>query len=56
MLYLSHRCGENDNLIKLAYSLHELVHAWPLDDIYIVVISLDLYRYREICLMKDLGQ
>ena len=52
--YLGHRRCEDHNLVELANSLHELVDAWPLDDIDIMVIALNLYRYREVGLVKDL--
>jgi hypothetical protein len=54
--YLGHRRCEDHNLVELADSLHELVDAWPLDDIDIMVVALDFYRYREVGLVKDLGQ
>lgn len=54
--YLGHRRCEDNNLVELANPLHELVNAWPLDDIDIMVVALDFYRYREVGLVKDLGQ
>lgn len=51
---LGHRRCEDHNLVELANSLHELVDAWPLDDIDIMVVALDFYRYREVGLVKDL--
>lgn len=52
--YLGDGCCKDNNFIKLADSLHELINAWPLDDIDIVVVALNLYRDRKVGLMEDL--
>lgn len=51
---LGNRCCKDDDFVQLAYSFHELIHAWPFDDIDIVVLSLDLHRDGEICLIQNL--
>ena len=56
MTYLGYRRREDHHLVELANSLHELVDARPLDDIDIMVVALDLHRYCEVGLVKDLGQ
>jgi hypothetical protein len=52
--YLGDRCGENNHFIEFTHSLHELVHAWPLDDVDVVIVTLNLNGYREIGLVQNL--
>lgn len=47
---------EHDHLVQLAHPLHELVDAWTLDDINIVVVAFDLDRYCEVRLVKYLEE
>lgn len=54
--YLRNRSRKDDDFIQLPYSLHEFVHARPLDDVHIVVVTLDLYRNGEVGLMEKLGR
>jgi hypothetical protein len=56
LAYLGYRRREDHDLIELANSLHELIDARPLDDIDIMVVALDFYRYCEVGLVEDLGQ
>jgi hypothetical protein len=42
LTYLRNGRGKNHNLVQLADPLHELIHTWSLDDVYIVVLSLNL--------------
>lgn len=49
--YLGDRSGENYHFVKLAYPLHELVDARPLDYIDIMIVALNLNWYREIGLV-----
>jgi hypothetical protein len=53
---LGYRCGENDNLVQFAHSLHELVHARPLDNIDVMVLTFNFNGNREIGLVKNLEQ
>lgn len=52
--YLGDRGGKDHHLIQLTNALHELVDAGPLDDIDIMVLSLDLYGDSEVGLMQYL--
>lgn len=52
--HLSHGSCEDNNLVKLAHTLHELIYAGSFDDVDIVELAFDFYRYSKICLMKDL--
>ena len=52
--YLGNRSCKYHNLVKLANTLHELIHSRSFNDINIVILALDLYGYGEIGLMKDL--
>lgn len=52
--YLGYRCREDNNLIKLAHPLHELVNTGTFYNVYIVVIALDLDWYREVGLVENL--
>ena len=54
LAYFGNGGGEHDYFIKLSNPLHELVDSWPLDDVDIVVVALDLHWYREIRLVEDL--
>jgi hypothetical protein len=55
MTYLGDRCREDDNFIQLAYPLHKLVDARSFDDIYVVVLALNLDWDSEVGLMQNLG-
>lgn len=48
--------GKHDNFVEFTNTLHELVHAWPLDDINIVVCPFNLDWNGEVCLMEDLNR
>ena len=54
-MYLGDGGCKDYDLVQLTHSLHELVHARSLDDIYIVVVTLNLHWYCEVCLVKYLG-
>lgn len=54
--YLCNRSGKDDNLVELSDALHKLVHSRPLDDVNVVILTLDFDRYREVRLMKDLEE
>ena len=54
MTYLRYGCCENDNFVKFTNSLHERIHTWSLDHIYIVILAFNFYRNGEIGLMEDL--
>ncbi len=49
--YLRHGGCEHNNLIKFTDSFHKLIHTRPLDHIDIMIITLDLNRDCEICLV-----
>jgi hypothetical protein len=51
---LGNRCGKNNNFIKLANSLHELINAGPLYYIDVMILTLDLNWNGEIGLMEYL--
>jgi hypothetical protein len=53
--YLGDRSRENNNFVEFSYPLHELVHAGSLNDINIMIVALDLYRYCEIGLVQYLA-
>lgn len=52
--YLGNRRSEDNDFIKLSNSLHELIHTRSFYDIDIVVVTLNLNRYREVGLVKNL--
>lgn len=52
--YLGHRCSKDHNFIELPHPLHELVYAWALNHIYIVIVALYFNWYGEVGLVKDL--
>ncbi len=52
--YLGNRSGKDDNFIKFAYALHELIHARSLDHVDIMILSLDLDGNSEIRLVQNL--
>jgi hypothetical protein len=52
--YLRNRGGEDYYFIELTYTLHKLVYARPFDHIYVVILTLNLNWYCEICLVKYL--
>ena len=54
MSYLGNGRSEHNDFIKLSNSFHELIHAWSFYDIDIVVVTLNLNRYRKVGLMEDL--
>ncbi len=54
--YLGHGCCEDNNLVELANSLHELVDTGPFDHINIMVVTLNFHRYCEVGLVQDLGR
>lgn len=54
MMYLRDRGCENNDFIKLANPLHELIHARSLDHVHIVVLPFDLHGNGEVGLSKDL--
>jgi hypothetical protein len=56
LTYLGHRRRKDNHLVELTNPLHELVDAWSLDDIDIMVVALDFYGYCEVGLVKDLWQ
>lgn len=49
--YFGDRSCKYHNLIELANALHELIDAWSFDDIYIMILALNLHRYRKIGLI-----
>lgn len=51
---LGNRCSEDNNFVQFTHSLHELIDTWPLDNVNIMILTLDLHRDREVCLMQDL--
>ena len=53
--YFGNRCGENDNLVQFAHSLHELVHTRSLDDIDIVILAFNLHGNGKVCLVQNLS-
>lgn len=52
--YFRNRRGEHNDLVQLADPLHKLVDAGTLDNVYIVVLALDLDRDGEIGLVQYL--
>lgn len=52
--YLRDRSGEDNHLVQLAHSLHELIDTRPLDHIHVVILSFDLDGDSEIGLMQYL--
>jgi hypothetical protein len=52
--YLRDRRCEDNHFVEFANPLHELINARALDHIYVVVVTLNLDWYREICLVEDL--
>lgn len=52
--YFGDRSCKHYNLVELANALHELIDARSFDDIYIMVLALNLYRYRKIGLIQYL--
>ena len=52
--YLGNRGCEHDHLIELPNALHKLINTRSLDDIYVVVLTFDLYWYCKIGLVKNL--
>jgi hypothetical protein len=55
LAYLGDGCSEDNNFVQLADALHELVDAWSLDDVYVVVLAFDLNGNGEVGLVQDLG-
>lgn len=53
--YLRDGRRENNNLVKLADSLHELINSRSLYDVNVVVVALDFDRDCEVCLMQNLA-
>jgi hypothetical protein len=51
---LGNRCSKDNNFIKLADALHELINTGTLDDIYIMILTLNLNWNGEIGLVEDL--
>lgn len=54
--YLGDRGCENHDFVKLSDALHESIDAWTLDNVDIMILSLDFHWNCEICLMQYLGQ
>jgi hypothetical protein len=52
--YLGDGCSKDNNFIKLTNALHELIHAWSLDDVNVVVLAFYFNGNGEVCLMQDL--
>lgn len=52
--YFRNGGGKNNDLIELAYPLHELVDARSFYDIYIMIIALNFYWYRKVRLVENL--
>jgi hypothetical protein len=48
---LGDRGGEDDNLVKLAHSLHELIYTRSFDYVDIMILALNLDGYREVGLV-----
>ena len=48
--HLGNRSCEDNNLVQLAHSLHELIHTRSLDHVNVVVLSFNLHRDREVSL------
>lgn len=53
--HLRDRRCEHYNLVQLANSLHELIDAWSLYHIDVVVVTLNLDRDGEVGLMQNLS-
>ena len=51
---LGNRCGKDNNLIKLANTLHELINTGTLYYIDVMILTLDLNWNGEVGLMKYL--
>jgi hypothetical protein len=53
--YLGDGCSEYNNFVQLADALHELVDAWSLDDVYVVVLAFNFNGNGEVSLVQDLA-
>jgi hypothetical protein len=51
---LGNRCSKDNNFIKLADALHELINTGTFDDIYIMILTLNLNWNGEVGLVEDL--
>jgi hypothetical protein len=49
--YLGNRCGENYDLIKFTYSLHELINTRTFDHVNVVILPFDFHGDSEISLV-----
>ena len=52
--YFGHRSCKHHDLVELANALHELIDARSFDDIYIMILALNLHRDREVGLIQYL--
>ena len=52
--YLRYRSSEDNHLIKLANTLHEVVHTWSFYHVDVVVLTFNLNWNRKVRLMQNL--
>lgn len=52
--YLRNGRSEYHNFVQLANSLHEFINTRSFYDVYVVIVSFNLNRDGEICLVQDL--
>ena len=52
--YFGYRGSENYYFVEFAYPLHKLVYTRPLNYVDVMILSFDLNRYCEVCLVQDL--
>ena len=53
--HLGDRSSKNDDFVELTDPLHELINARSFDNVDVVILTLNLDRYRKIGLVEYLG-